>query len=150
MNNIALMGKNALKFALNPTITANAQIKFDKSSGEVLDYDEVGNPIITVTSLTPFVIDCYLWQTKSDKFINNQKNISGVDQISNYYIGRLVNPKTYQFPIRADGEITVTLNGRTGRLIELMQLETSFAIDTQLPTLLGQRIHCYITFSESD
>ena len=148
MINISLMAKNALNFAKNPQITANARITFSQSSGEVLDFDEVGNPIITPASLTPFVIDCYLWQPKDQS--NNQKSIAGVDNLSNYYIGRLVNPKTYQFPIRADGEITVTFNGRTGRIMELMTLETSFAIDTQLSSNLGQRFQCYIEFPESN
>ena len=148
MINISNLAKQALIFAKNPQITANAQITFNQSSGEVLDFDEVGNPIVTPSSLTPFVIDCYLWQTKSDLFTNNQKSIAGVDNLSNYYIGRLVKPKTYTFPIRADGEIIVTLNGRQGRLIELMTLETSYAIDTQLSDNLGQRFQCYIEFSE--
>lgn len=148
MINISLMAKNALNFAKNPVINANSQITFNQSSGEVLDYDEVGNPILTPGILTPFVIDCYLWQPKNQS--NNQKSTAGVDNLSNYYIGRLVNPKTYQFPIRADGEITVTINGRQGRLIELMQLETSFSIDTQLLDNLGQKIQCYIEFPESN
>jgi len=150
MINISLMAKNALNFAKNPQISSNAQITFNQSSGEVLNYDEVGNPILTPGILTPFVIDCYLWQTKSDQFTNNQKSIAGVDNLSNYYIGRLVSPKTYQFPIRADGEITVTFNGRTGRIMELMTLETSYAIDTQLSNNLGQRFQCYIEFAEGN
>ena len=101
MINISNLAKQALNFAKNPQIKANAQITFSQSSGEVLDYDEVGNPIITPVESAVFVIDCYLWQTKSDLFINNQKSIAGVDNLSNYYIGRLVKPKTYNFPIRA-------------------------------------------------
>lgn len=148
MINISNLAKEALKFAKNPQITANAQISFNQSSGEVLEFDEVGNPILTPGILTPFVIDCYLWQPKEQS--NNQKSIVGVDNLSNYYIGRLVNPKTYQFPIRADGEITITFNGRIGRIIELMTLETSYAIDTQLSNNLGQRFQCYIEFSEGN
>lgn len=148
MINISNLAKEALKFAKKPQISSNAQITFNQSSGEVLDFDEVGNPILTPGILTPFVIDCYLWQPKDQS--NNQKSVMGVDNLSNYYIGRLVNPKTYQFPIRADGEITVTLNGRTGRIIELMTLETSYAIDTQLSSNLGQRFNCYIEFSEGN
>ena len=148
MINISNLAKQALNFAKNPQIKANAQITFSQSSGEVLDYDEVGNPIVTPLGSTAFVIECYLWQPKQES--NNQKSIAGVDNLSNYYIGRLVNPKTYNFPIRADGEITVTLNGRQGRLIELMTLETSYAIDTQLSNNLGQRFNCYIEFSEGN
>ncbi len=148
MINISNLAKEALKFAKNPQITANAQITFSQSSGEVLDYDEIGNPILTEGIVTPFVIECYLWQPKEQS--DNQKNQMGVDNISNYYIGRLVNPKTYLFPIRADGEITVTVNGRVGRLIELLQLETSYSIETQLPDNLGQKIQCYIEFPESN
>ena len=148
MINISNLTKEALKFAKKPQISSNAQITFNQSSGEVLSFDEVGNPILTPGILTPFVIDCYLWQPKDQS--NNQKSTVGVDNLSNYYIGRLVNPKTYTFPIRADGEITVTINGRQGRLIELMQLETSFSIDTRLLDNLGQKIQCYIEFPESN
>jgi hypothetical protein len=147
MIDISKLAKEAIAFGLKPQIVANAQITFSQSTGEVLEFDEIGNPIIIPADKTPFVIDCYLWQPKDSK---NQKNEAGVDVLSNYYIGRLVNPKTYTFPIRADGEINITLNGRQGRLIELMQLETAFSNEVELPNNLGQKIQCYIEFSEGN
>lgn len=148
MFNIQELANNAIDFAQNPHIKSNATISFATSSGIVTGFDLVGNPVFDQPSTT--ILECYLWQTRSDRFINNQKNLVGTDQLSNYYIGRLVTPKTYNFPIRANGEIKVTLNNRQGRLIELMQLETASSIQYNLPDNLGQKIACYIEFFEGN
>lgn len=148
MIDLGKLSEEAMRFALAPEIKSNAIIEFSQSTGEVLDYDDVGNPILTEGVVTPIVIECYLRRPTSG--IKNQKEEVGTDEIANRYSGRLVNPKTYQYPFRANGEIKVTLNGRVGRLVELMELETAFSNQAMLPENLGQRIECIIEFPESN
>ena len=147
MFNIQKLSQEALRFARQPDIIANAFLTFKTSIGVLIGYDEVRNPIFADGE--DETIECHLRRTTSDLFINNQTNKVGVDQISNYYIGRLVTPKIYKFPIVSDGEITVVVDGRKGRFIELFEIETSFSREAEIPSNLGQRIQCNIEFFDN-
>lgn len=143
------LASSALDFANNPRLGINAIITFEVSTGETIETDDIGN-IILVPSSTTVTLKASLRQTPSDRFTNDQRNRVGVDQAVNYYQGRLIEPKEYDFPIIAIGDITVTLDGRKGRATELVTIPTSSAREFGITENLGQRIQMFIEFQQGN
>lgn len=133
----------------DPTIKANAAITFNGIIDDdeiTFEEDEVGNLIPSEADREDIVLECWLIQTKPPM----SDVQAGVNLDSEYFKGRLVNPKTYNFPIKAAGDISVTINGRTGMVTQLIVLESPASVQYNIKDYLGQKIAMYVQFSQGN
>ena len=148
MIDILDLSRKALNFAQNPSIETNATITYQISTGNSLAFDDVGNPIVENAVISTKTIQCYLRVASAEitaKMIGND-DLSGNNSLWQYYYGRLVSPKVLQFPIIADGDIEIQINGRKGRLLKVFNLESPFSEQTDLSANLGQKIFVRLEF----
>lgn len=135
----------ASDFLANPVISSNATLTFSVASGrQGLTTDEVGNVILAPAAIESVTISCWLRQ-KKPPYADVQEG-SYLD--SEYFEGRLVDPKNYPLPIRATGNVTVTIDGRSGVLRQLNVFESPVSGQLQIAEKLGRRIKCYVRFDQ--
>lgn len=132
----------------DPTIAANATIQFQRILTPAgVERDEAGRYIPTEVTTRTETLSCYL---KQIQFRGNEMQL-GIDLDAKAFRGRLVDPKTYDFPLKANGPILVTINGRTGTMI-LDSKSFASATDQQysIKDNLGQRISFYVQFKQGE
>lgn len=137
------------QFAENPyNIAANTIFTFTVAgeSEPVLEFDSVGNPVIKESDSVAVSLSAYLRQKKRP-YADVQE---GANLEAEYFEGRLVNPKTYPFPIRSLGDIQVIINGRNGAVTQLNCLESPASEQFAIASKLGQRIKCYVRFEQGN
>lgn len=130
----------------DPTIAANAAITFQSiTSPAGVIQDSAGRYIPTPAATETITLNCYLRQSKPRQDQLQQ----GIDIDAVFFTGRLVEPKTYNFPLKANSAIAVTVNGRTGTMILDDKLLAS-PTDQQynIKSNLGQRIAFFVQFKQ--
>jgi hypothetical protein len=134
----------------DPTITANAVIEFQRILTPAgVERDAAGRYVPTAATTETVTLSCYLRQSRRN---NAQEKLQlGIDVNAVPFTGRLVDPKTYQFPLRANGAISVTINGRKGTMI-LDSKHFASPTDEQYDIKgdLGQRISFYVQFKQGE
>jgi hypothetical protein len=136
------------KIISDPTIAANATITFDRiTSPAGVTQDEAGRYVPTPATTESVTIECYLRQSQPKQ--NEQQ--TGIDIDATYFTGRLVDPKTYPFPLKANSPISVTVNGRTGTML-LGDRYLASPTDEQynIKSNLGQRIAFFVQFKQGN
>ncbi len=132
------------------SIKANATISFTQvKTGvdtPVLIEDEVGNMVLGETETEVVSLSCWLVQ-RSRPMADVQ---AGINLDSEYFEGRLVEPKTFLSPLSASQVTSVVINGREAVATSLISLETPVAEQVNLKSYLGQRIHLYLQFSQAN
>ena len=122
----------------------NAVIKFsiaDLTSTEELQVDAIGNPILTESSEN-VTLECWL---KPNKRPHKEKQI-GAGQDYEYFVGRLITPKTYSFPLRSIGDVEVEINGRVGSVVDSFYVKSAADVSFGISKELGQRIAVTVDF----
>jgi hypothetical protein len=133
------------QFLSNPTIKANASLVFSIATGApTIVADEVGNPILATSVTATVTLSCWL-QQKKPPYADVQEG-SYLD--SEYFEGRLVNPKNYPFPVPATGDIRITINGRSGLIRQLNVFESPTSQQLNISDKLGRRIKLYARFDQ--
>lgn len=130
----------------NPTIEANATIEFQRIVTPAgIERDSMGRYVPTAATSETVSISCYLRQRR----LTMSEMQSGIDLDAEPFVGRLVSPKTYDFPIKANGPIAVTINGRTGTMITDDKFFAS-PTDQQydIKSNLGQRVSFFVQFRQ--
>lgn len=130
----------------NPTIASNATIEFQRILTPAgVERDAAGRYVPTQATTETVTLSCYLKQVH----LRPEQMQPGIDVDATAFRGRMVDPKNYDFPLKANGPILVTVNGRTGTMI----LDSKFfasPTDEQhsIKTNLGQRIFFYVQFKQ--
>jgi hypothetical protein len=130
----------------DPTIAANATITFQTiTSPAGVTQDAAGRYVPSPAATATVNLSCYLRQSKPRQDQLQQ----GIDIDAVFFTGRLVEPKTYDFPLKANSAIAVTINGRTGTMILDDKLLAS-PTDQQynIKSNLGQRIAFFVQFKQ--
>lgn len=142
------LNRIARQFTANPTIAANATITFTQvAPSPGMTTDDYGNPIPLSAETTTVTLECYL----REKPLYNMTMIEGVDENCTYFKGRLVSPKTFDFPINSNSEIEVTVNGRVGTAInEIRTFPSPSSEQYGIKTTLGQRIALIVQFKQGN
>lgn len=132
----------------DPTIAANATISFQTiTSPAGVTQDSAGRYVPTPATTETVTLDCYLRQSKPRQDQLQQ----GVDIDATFFTGRLVNPKTYPFPLKANSLIAVTINGRTGTmLLDDKMLASPTDQQYDIKSNLGQRIAFFVQFKQGN
>lgn len=121
---------------------ANATITFGSIIDVTVIQDEHGNYQPTNTTVTT-VLTCWLVQRKPPE----SEVQTGLNQDREYFEGELISPKTYNFPIVADG-IDVVVNGRAGKFYPVKLLESPASETWGTKNLLGQKVAGWVQFEE--
>lgn len=132
----------------DPTIAANATISFQSiTSPAGVTQDSAGRYVPTPATTETVTLDCYLRQSKPRQDQLQQ----GIDVDATFFTGRLVNPKTYPFPLKANSPIAVTINGRTGTmLLDDKMLASPTDQQYDIKSNLGQRIAFFVQFKQGN
>ena len=142
--------ETARRVISDPSVPANSVLIFDEISPDVaisVTYDDLGNPIVNNNKITRS-LECWLRQAKPpDNVVQVGHNID-----DEYFAGELVNPKTYPFPLKPNGAITVTINGRSGTFTPVNYFDSPAATVTGWNTqsYVGQKIAGWVQFKEGD
>ena len=131
----------------DPTIAANATITFQSIiSPAGVTQDATGRYVPTPADVEITTLQCYLRQSRPPITERSQE---GIDANAIFFAGRLVEPKTFSFPLKANGPITVTINGRTGTMIMDNKMFAS-PTDEQygIKTVLGRKVAFYVQFKQ--
>jgi hypothetical protein len=135
------------QFLSNPTIKANASLVFSVATGApTMAVDEVGNPILAASATATVTLSCWL-QQKKPPYADVQEG-SYLD--SEYFEGRLVDPKNYPFPVPSTGDIRITINGRSGLVRQLNAFESPTSQQLNISDKLGRRIKLYARFDQGN
>lgn len=136
----------------DPTIAPNATITFNRiipGSTPTFATDSRGRQIPAGGNVETVNLSCYLREARQRR--DNPQMQEGADLQATYFEGRLVNPKTYEFPIKANGPIAVTINGRAGTmLVDTMMLESPASEQYDIRSQLGQRIAFFVQFKQNN
>jgi hypothetical protein len=127
----------------DPTPPANATLSFELGNG-VVTFDALGNPVVGAG--TTVEIHCWLKQSKPpEKTVQAGLNLDKV-----FFVGELQNPKTYPLPLRPNGQILVTINGRQGTFTELENFDSPTGFGLEINKYHGQKIAGWIQIKEGN
>jgi hypothetical protein len=105
-----------------------------------------GNAIVPYPENQSITLNCYL---REASFANSiLETPLGADTQTNYFIGRLINPKTYPLPIQAQGDIIAVINGQKGRVVSHRAFATPAAKNYGYDYSLGQKIALFVQFQQ--
>lgn len=127
----------------DPNPPANATLTF-YSGGETVTFDSVGNPI--VDDGEEINIECWLRQEKPPE--NEVQTGLNLDRV--YFVGELVNPKSFSTPLRPNEEIRIVVNGRSGTFVELKLFDSPASVGWGIVDYHGQKIAGWVQFKEGD
>jgi hypothetical protein len=136
----------------DPSIKANATISFSRiipDSTPTFTTDSKGRQVPAEGSSEVVELTCWLREARVKR--DNPQMQEGADLNATYFEGRLVDPKTYDFPIKANSPITVTVNGRTGTmLVDTRMLESPTSQQYDIKGQLGQRLAIFVQFKQNN
>ena len=126
---------------LQEPIMANAQITLHLIRTVPTGTDDLGNPL-SVDETFQVVLDCYLRPESPP-----QSDLAlGLSHDWGYFIGRLIKPKTYNFPIQLNPQDFVIINEKKANIKLIRTVETAVSLQVGLPDNLGQRLYLYATY----
>lgn len=135
--------KAAKKVILDPNPSGNAVLEFETAGNVSIEFDSYGNAQ-AVTEKVPVTITAWLRQaTPPDRDVQD-----GLNQGRFYYEGEMINPKEYPVPIRPEGDIAVTINGRVGKFYPVELFDSPASLQYSLRIFLGQKLAGWIEIDE--
>lgn len=141
--------KTAKRVIADANLKENAIITFRQiidDANITIAYDDVGNPIIPDLETETITIKCWLKQGKPpERDVQVGNNLE-----SEYFIGELIEPKIFPFPLRPNGEITVTINGRSGVFFPSYLFDSPASEQWEIKEYHGQKIAGYVQFREGN
>lgn len=136
----------------DPSIKANATINFSRIIPDITPTfakDSRGREIPAEGNSEAVELTCWLREARVKR--DNPQMQEGADLNATYFEGRLVDPKTYDFPIKANSPITVTINGRVGTmLVDTIMLESPTSQQYDIKGQLGQRLAIFVQFKQNN
>jgi hypothetical protein len=105
-----------------------------------------GNAVVPVPEYQQVNLSCYLREASFASSI--LETPTGVDTQTNYFVGRLINPKTYPLPLQAQGDIMAVINGQKGRVVSHRAFSTPSAKSYGYDPILGQKIALFVQFQQ--
>lgn len=137
--------KAAKKVILDPNPSGNAVLEFETAGNISIEFDNYGNAQ-TVTEKVPVSLTAWLHQAKPpDREVQD-----GLNQGRYYYEGELVEPKTYDLPLRPESDIKITINGRVGKFYPVELFDSPASLQYSIRLFLGQKIAGWAEIEEGN
>ena len=86
---------------------------------------------------------------KQSKPPDNQVQ-DGLNQNREYFEGELVNPKTYELPLRPENDISVVINNRDGKFYPVELFDSPASLQYSINLWMGQKIAGWVEFAEGN
>lgn len=137
--------QSARDVVANPNPSGNAVLTFEIATGIEIVIDEYGNssPVTTTQQVS---LTAWLKQSKPP---DNQVQ-DGLNQNREYFEGELVNPKTYELPLRPENDISVVINNRDGKFYPVELFDSPASLQYSINLWMGQKIAGWVEFAEGN
>ena len=135
--------KAAREVVSNPNPAGNATIRFTQATTMVIEFDELGNASEVVGTEE---VELIAWMKQAKP--PDREVQSGLNQNRLYYEGELVEPKTFELPLRPEGDISIEINGRSGKFYPVELFDSPASLQYSIRIFLGQKIAGWVEIEE--